>query len=735
MYQGNERDYRSNLSAAVIPTASDDETIGYRVGSHWVDTVVGAIYVCLDQSTAAAVWSRVDNTGGTISVQLLRTGVPSIPYATISLALAAATSGDVVLIGKGTYAENIAIPAGVVVLGALGDDSTVTIQGVAGGPAVTMDSGSILRYIRCIGHTDAHPVVYTTAASGSAGPVIDGCCISGGGGSNTHGFHHAGDAFCKIKGSTIDGTGVLTGSALRITAAGSVLLDDVIFAGTAQDAIYVSDGTVLVQQMRTLDTSVYVYGIHIAGGAAVVADVHNAHIGVGVANALYFGAASDGSNVQIHGGELIGATADVSNHASAAGTGTTLVLTGVAVRNEKTTLIPAWRSTASIAGFIADEGINDDPAHRFLGSLAFGSPGLAGVTSFGEGDPSTHGMYVFAHDGSAAWVDNTAALAASGAATATLFNTLNAGGIAYFGSQYRAFPDLDVVVGTAIDLGSGTLVWEYWDGTWVSIAVMATDGDHPAGGAYHEHQSWAQVVFGRVQSDHIYLEPPSGWAASTINSQSAYWLRCRIATGPITTAPVLSRVKLGTHRRGLEGDGYAEDHGMAQKRKSIWHYRMGDDLTGASPSNGAVTEAASISGDAFASVFSNSAIDGRITRIKLPVGINTARALEFSTLWHANLNGGPSAVELEARYSVFRVGSTLDGSIASVAAAPVVTTVGAADDKVVKETSFSIPIADMVPGDVLVIAFFRDATAGNGDDTLSGGVTILVQDLTGYYWA
>lgn len=48
-----------NAVAAVAPTVNDDETALYSVGSMWTDTVGGSTYVCLDASTGAAVWTSI----------------------------------------------------------------------------------------------------------------------------------------------------------------------------------------------------------------------------------------------------------------------------------------------------------------------------------------------------------------------------------------------------------------------------------------------------------------------------------------------------------------------------------------------------------------------------------------------------------------------------------------------------------------------------------------------------
>lgn len=43
--------------AAGAPGASHDSTLGYRVGNIGLDTSTGRLYVCVDATAAAAVWS------------------------------------------------------------------------------------------------------------------------------------------------------------------------------------------------------------------------------------------------------------------------------------------------------------------------------------------------------------------------------------------------------------------------------------------------------------------------------------------------------------------------------------------------------------------------------------------------------------------------------------------------------------------------------------------------------
>lgn len=47
-----------NFAAAVAPAVGDDNTLGYSVGSQWVDTALDNAYICCDASTGAAVWKQ-----------------------------------------------------------------------------------------------------------------------------------------------------------------------------------------------------------------------------------------------------------------------------------------------------------------------------------------------------------------------------------------------------------------------------------------------------------------------------------------------------------------------------------------------------------------------------------------------------------------------------------------------------------------------------------------------------
>lgn len=56
-------DNKSNYAATVDPVVTDDGTKGYSVGSVWVNITLDKTFMCVDSSTGAAIWHQLDGTG------------------------------------------------------------------------------------------------------------------------------------------------------------------------------------------------------------------------------------------------------------------------------------------------------------------------------------------------------------------------------------------------------------------------------------------------------------------------------------------------------------------------------------------------------------------------------------------------------------------------------------------------------------------------------------------------
>lgn len=103
----------NNYTAVVAPTANDDTSLGYQVGSVWVDTATNTAYTCVDATDGAAIWEV--STSGTAE------GVIAAPAASS----ATGTGGTASLTGG----------AGGATSGAGGPSSVVGGAGTAGASA------------------------------------------------------------------------------------------------------------------------------------------------------------------------------------------------------------------------------------------------------------------------------------------------------------------------------------------------------------------------------------------------------------------------------------------------------------------------------------------------------------------------------------------------------------------------------------------------------------------------
>jgi len=98
----------------------------------------------------------------------------------------------------------------------------------------------------------------------------------------------------------------------------------------------------------------------------------------------------------------------------------------------------------------------------------------------------------------------------------------------YFGYETKfgaMYIDMSDTVGV---YSADTCVWEYWNGTsWGTMSV------------YDETDKTAQDGKRPFQQDgYIILNVGEEWQLTTISTQNAYWIRCRITATRLTTAPI-----------------------------------------------------------------------------------------------------------------------------------------------------------------------------------------------------
>ena len=100
---------KNNYTATAAPTATDDDSDGYSVGSAWFDVTNDQAYWCIDASTAAAIWLQLNSATGVSSFSLISGLVPSSIAGTSTTATISISSGTV---NDSTKTFTISAPSG-----------------------------------------------------------------------------------------------------------------------------------------------------------------------------------------------------------------------------------------------------------------------------------------------------------------------------------------------------------------------------------------------------------------------------------------------------------------------------------------------------------------------------------------------------------------------------------------------------------------------------------------------
>lgn len=370
--------------------------------------------------------------------------------------------------------------------------------------------------------------------------------------------------------------------------------------------------------------------------------------------------------------------------------------------------------------------IEGDDGIRVIGELSVGTHRHPAEVAFGGGNHHIIGLSVKRNTNLEAgtWSDITDEMESFSGSTASMFPGSASGNAIYVGGDIP-FPNINVELDSAMDIGSGSLETEFWNGSsWESVPVLSVDEN--------TLPQFGNDILTRGTDEHIRFGDVTGWATKTLDGVNKYWFRIRISSA-ITTIPVAQRIKLGVDAFEIDANGVATLFGSARQTR-VLNTRLSSSYPIASfnplDNNIDVTNILEFI------VTNNQLPDGDASGVGdiiiIPEGIDTSLSIQYEVLW-APVTGATGDVELALKRSLFKVGSVLDGSNPETDLFDVTTISSGVADKTYR-TTFSFIEPTAVPGDMLALAIGRNANAGNADDTLSSDIYIVSVRASARFW-
>jgi len=585
--------------------------------------------------------------------------------------------------------------------------------------------------------------VKDASGTGKAGFVVDGTI-------EDVDFHD-----CKIRNCDI-------GWLIKSTGEGIVIREGAVTGGTITTIVEASNGA-----------SVYVSDMYVAPDVTctnfIKADEANTKIDVSAsilqgASTTYGAVASNTGTVQIvgthmddmdtglyipsTGGTIRGSGIDINNSTSydilTESADSTLRLSAVNAIGRKISLDPGTNEVISfIDEFEGDEGLT------VYGELHVGTPVRPKESVFGGGDSFTNSMMVYEYDdGLTSYTDKSEeAASSSGSSTFTIPGTdvddaiyLSCDLLNTTATDYIQFYGIKASITTAVTLGGGEIVAEYYNGSWTEFNHMSTE----SGGDYIPY---AEQIFERTGSEQIRFANDilSDWTKNDpiTSGTDRYWIRFRVATS-ITTAPVFEQFKLHTSRFEVNDDGYTEWFGIGRPIGRLpWDYGL-TEAAAQSPADQDVYVSDNVFVGRRENNFLSNATDQQGFNSFLPFDADTSIPVVLQAALFSPDTDASNDIRFAIRWGYTSDGDTLYGSTASAPSSGpneqetefIYTMPGGASNANQVTGSIELDISDMVSkrtggsaGDILWVSFERQAS--HPSDTFGGDIAIV--NIAAYY--
>lgn len=541
-----EADSTDTLTNKTLNSATNDVTanalwdeVGTRVVVNNTPSATGEVLSVSSTDPLQAEWGA----GSGVPSGEITVAASGGDHTTITAALAAASSGDVVVVYPGTYAESVTIPDGVTLMGSSAPELVnITSDGsndcIAIGASatvrnltITMPGAVNLNGIYCV---SAGTVVVDNVRFIGVGNQGFGIQCGGSGDFYISNITHVSGSIgitatlsalllCSSTGFVdLKGVRCVGGTVYTVVdhVQGDVTLSDVLVTDnyTATDVIYARSSGVLTM------TDVVVQG------------------GTLVSNGLHV--VSDNVHIVAEGCVLVGADSGLKVGSALTGSGTNLSITSSSL--EKLDIPNGYRDACD--RFIVSGPNSLDGQYVVDGSLSVGS----------ALNTSRDQMVKVALTGGTVFTDVSSSFD-SNPGTAEAFALAVSNDSVYFGNAARKFFHLEVNITVASDGSASDWVWQYWDGgSWADFNVMGTTTSGVRSSVGNE-------VLQQTGEQHIRFDTAmdGDWATTTVDGDTAYWIRLR-ATGAITTGPSLDYIRLGQNQTVFRDDGFVDFFGVAQ---------------------------------------------------------------------------------------------------------------------------------------------------------------------------
>lgn len=375
---------KNKLDATTTPVVTNDNTEGYAPGSLWENTTTGRVYICVGNSTGAAVWREL------VQVQ---SGTAILPAATDTVDLGDNSNRfqDLFLSGGISASGNVAAGGTLNITGATALGSTLGVTGdttlvnlsATGTTTITsidLNSGAIDS--TTIGTTTPAAGTFTTLNANTSlvaatadinGGTVDGATI-GASTPSTGAFTTLGAsgtstlATVDINGGNIDGTAIgaavqSTGAFTTVSSSGQATLATVDINGGSIDGTAIGANTTSSGAFTTLSASGGITGDIVGDVTGNSAGTHTGAVTGNVTGNLTGNVTSSGSssfnNVTIDGTLNMNAGTSATIQNLTAPTNDLDAATKKYVDDEISTLIGDAGAGLNTLGELAD-ALNDD---------------------------------------------------------------------------------------------------------------------------------------------------------------------------------------------------------------------------------------------------------------------------------------------------------------------------------------------------------------------------------------